>query len=123
MDVVGYAGLAMLAVGPSAGHIYTRHYGRALLGTGARVAGPFLLLLALVGDCESDCDDGRVARTVALGAGASLIVGSTLYGLMDRPLSAKRANKADRSSMTFSPTPMRGPQGSSGWGASASLSF
>lgn len=119
---LGYVGIGGIILGPSAGHVYTGDFKRALLGVGIRTAGPALLLTAVTtmsGEClfDGNCSLG----TDALIAGGYLLtLGGTAYSLIDAPLSAKRRNgEAERS---ISLGPVFGPQ-STGVGLHAIGSF
>jgi hypothetical protein len=109
-----YAPTAILVVGPSLGHIYTKSYGLAALGVAARVGG-YLVTSAGAGHCEIDPDDIdgciRIGRNDALYySGLALMVGGTLAEIVDSPLSATRYNR-EHAGVSVVPTAAPGSVG------------
>jgi hypothetical protein len=99
---VGLSGVGVLTVGPSIGHYYTGDVGRGLLTTGVRAAGFTVMTLgALASSCFDDsCGQDDLSGELAMAGGALLVVGATVYDIVDARPSARR----HRSAVTETPT-------------------
>lgn len=117
-DTAAVVGLIGLAVGPSVGHIYTRDWTGALVGTGLRTGGALTMLWGVAMSINTDSDKG-VPLMIAGGAAA---IGGTLYSIVDAPYSAMRANEKQHS-LRIVPAPVQGPLQTTGWGANLGMTF
>lgn len=114
------AGLGLAAAGPCAGYLYTGEYRRAaglglLQGLGATA-------FAVGFDMALDGEDEGNARILFLAGSAALVAG-TIYGFTDAPRSARRVNEKAKRALRIAPTPVIGPQRSTGLGLGLSGSF
>ncbi len=115
-DIAGGAlagGVVLLAVGPSAGHLYAGERRHATLATLTRVGGAVIFLAASMSDTDcvgssSSCDDG-----IGLGhvLGAGLVAGAITYDLVDAPRAARRANRRAAARAAVVPTAVRAADG------------
>jgi len=110
-------GLATLAVGPSAGHIYAGDNGHAVKASLVRGGGIVLFGLGAItllssGDCIDDgpCDDGSTGE-VALWTGGLVFAAATLFDIVDASMAVKRANARHARAWTIAPTPMPASSG------------
>jgi hypothetical protein len=114
-EAVG-GGLAVLAVGPSAGHFYTGDLGRGLAASGVRTVGglaatlgAYLVLDNLCID-ERSCDQDDLKGTGGAAlviAGGVAVVGATVYDIIDAGRSARRHNAR----IAVTPTVLPGASG------------
>jgi hypothetical protein len=127
-ELLAYAGVVGVLVGPSMGHVYTQDWRGALIGTGLRVAGTGLVVAgaaAALGSTyahEEDDTSGDGGAAVLMLGGALTFVGGTIYSIVDAPHSAERANKR-QGNLSLSPAPIQGPDRSTGWGAMIQATF
>lgn len=123
---LGVAGIGALVVGPSLGHFYAGESDRgirhAAVRLGAVAAMGTGLLLFFSSPCafgsENECPETR--EDVGIGiflAGAAVGVGSTIYSIVDAPFAARRTNRKASSTMLL-PSPIVGPDRSTGLGLS-----
>ncbi len=121
-------GMAMMLIGPSAGHFYAGENSHAvkmtLLRTGAAlVLGIGLVQYTVVADCAvavdqygngGSCgpshDDRETGRKMAWVGGATLVA-ATLYDLWDAHNAAHRTNVREARRWTFGPSMMAGASG------------
>jgi len=110
---LGWTGVALLVVGPSAGHIYAGESGHAtktsLVRVGAMLTA-FVGLISLVSedtDCIDACtgDDKSTAETL-LWVGGLTYVATALYDIADAPSAAHRANAKQARAWQIAPTVM-----------------
>lgn len=115
-------GLTTLVVAPSFGYFYTGETGRAVAHMGVRAGAVGILFVGVLTavyeglGCGWDgaCERSNAALTLAAG-GLVIGAGSIAYSIYDAPRSARRHNARHRQLMLV-PTPMTGPDHSSGLG-------
>lgn len=118
-------GMAMMMIGPSAGHFYAGETGHgvrmSLLRTGGlAVLGAGLVVAASATSCAaadveaSRCstDDSHARGVAMIWIGGATLVGATLYDLWDARNAAHRANEQAVRSWTVAPSIMAGASGS-----------
>lgn len=118
IGVMAGAGLLALTVGPSLGHMYTRDWKRALIGSGIRAAGITTTLVGLASMMQERCYTDEEVRTcvaIVIG-GMAALAGGTIYSVVASPSSARRANERARRQLYFAPTAMSGPSKKTGVG-------
>lgn len=117
-------GLLGVTFGPSLGHMYTRHYGRAGLAAGVRGAGLVSMGLGLMSSlCFNDfCEPAPAAKWLFWG-GAAATLGATLYSVIDSGPSARRVNERRLRNVNVTAAPVLGPARSVGMGVALSGSF
>ncbi len=124
IDDLVVAGAIGLFVGPSLGHVYTRDWGGALIGTGVRAAGVGIVafgFLELLADEDGESKTG-IDAGVFVTLGSLTYLGGVIYSIVDAPYSANRANN-ERQQFTLTPAPIQGPDRSTGWGAAMQMTF
>ncbi|HEY8144037.1 MAG TPA: hypothetical protein VIG06_15230 [Kofleriaceae bacterium] len=124
-EYVGAAGLAVLVVGPSLGHIYAGEPDRGVRHAAVRLGAVATMVTGLAVVFSSPCAFGseqecpETREEIGLGifvAGALLGAGSAIYSIVDAPLAARRTNRRSTSSATLLPAPIIGPDRSTGFG-------
>jgi hypothetical protein len=124
-------GLVTLVVAPSFGYFYAGEAGRAGAHIGVRAGAVGILFVGAVvavidglgcglSGAET-CEPSTAALTIAAG-GLVLGAGSIAYSIYDAPRSARRYNARHRQLMLV-PTPMTGPDHSTGLGLQLGGSF
>lgn len=124
-DTVMLGGIALMMIGPSAGHFYAGETGHgvkmSLLRTGGLVLlGVGLLASSTVTYCAAaegeagNCStrDSHTKGAMMMWIGGATIVGATLYDLWDARNAAHRANEKALRSWTVAPSIMAGATGS-----------
>lgn len=130
-ELVGTLGIAALVVGPSLGDFYAGEPDRAVRHAAIRLGAVATmgagLALFFSSPCafgsENECPETR--EDAGLGifvAGALLGAGSAVYSIIDAPFAARRTNLASRP-LTLLPTPIVGPDRSTGLGLSLATPF
>lgn len=111
-DGLGFAGLAVGLIGPSAGHIYAGENGHALRMSLLRAAGFATLIYGIIEsesayDCIDYCyEDTRNDGETAMWVGGAVLVGATLYDFYDAGRAARRFNEKQQRSYMVAPTMM-----------------
>jgi hypothetical protein len=118
-------GMAMMMIGPSAGHFYAGETGHGVKMSLLRTGGLVLLGVGLVtsssvtycaatdveaGSCSTR--DSHTRGELMMWIGGATIVGATLYDLWDARNAAHRANEKAVRSWTVAPSIMAGATGS-----------
>lgn len=120
---VAWAGLGVLALGPSLGHLYAGEYGHAGIATLVRGACIGLLAYSFSGPPDTyeghfptHHEDGYEKQRALAGiSGAVIFASSALYDMYDAPRAARRANEKQ---VSIAPTPM-----GNGYGVTVGGSF
>lgn len=116
---LGWSGVALLVVGPSAGHIYAGESGHATKTSLLRVGGmltAFVGLIALTSVAE--CSDGCGGKSDQGNAEAMLWIGgityasATLYDIIDASAAVRRANAKQARAWRITPTAVPASSGS-----------
>ena len=120
-------GLGALIIGPSMGHFYAGETQTGLVHAGVRAGSMGLMLagaIALLDECgwegESECNE--TPGTMMLVGGGILLVGSTIYSIIDAPLAAHRHNRR-AARFSLMPAPVSGPDRSVGLGLHLGATF
>ncbi len=125
IDALVLIGSVGVFFSPSLGHVYTRDWRGALIGTGIRAAGVGIFLAGVTvvtSDEENKEGDIEGGAGLLMGLGALTYLGGAVYSFWDAPGSARRANKKHQDlSVTFAP--IQGPNRSTGWGAAMQGTF
>lgn len=124
-DGLAYLGLAGILVGPSLGHLYTGEHRKVWLTGGLRglgIVGMGVGGTIALRDCglRDSCDSGGPPL---FWISAIVTVGATVYSIVDSASSARRVNERRRNRLALTPTPIVGPNQSTGMGMSLSGTF
>jgi len=129
-EELALAGLGMMLIGPSAGHIYAGENGHALKMTLLRTGGFLTFLWGAVKQTSSyDCIDYCYEDTsdnegeTAMYLGGAVFVLGTLYDIYDSGRAARRYNTKAARALTLGPTMMSAAQGQTSPGVALSGSF
>lgn len=121
-------GLAGIVVGPSLGQIYAGEEGRAaghsLVRVGAgglMAAGAIMTVVDCLGEEQTDCD-GSAGPWLMIG-GAVVGIGSSIYSIVDSARAAERHNAGRRRRFVLAPSPVMGPDRSTGYGVQLGAPF
>lgn len=122
---MSFAGIAGMAIGPSAGHIYTGSYGHTALFSGIRATSVGIITLGVLAGQGSIDAPSTVASATIILLGVSALGSFTFADLIDAPFSARRQERKKKSRLSFnlSPAPLRGTDGAATFGLLASGSF
>jgi hypothetical protein len=116
---LGWTGVALLVVGPSAGHIYAGESGHATKTSLVRLGGmltAFVGFIALVSvdKCSDGCggNDDQGSAEAMLWVGGITYAAATLYDIIDASSAARRANAKQARAWQIAPTAMPASNGS-----------
>lgn len=119
-------GFGLAAIGPYTGYLYTGDFDSAKtlglvqgIGVLAMVGGASMVF---DGDFLEDNDESPLGGVLIIG-GAAAVVGGAAWAILDAPRSAERMNEKRRAALRVGPTPVVGPQRSTGLGLGLSGSF
>jgi hypothetical protein len=101
-DPLAWAGVGVLAVGPSAGHFYAGETGHGLITSGVRAASMAAFVAGFeMSFCIFDCEqtDTRKAGTVLAFAGIGAYWAATIYDVVDAHQAAGRANRRNAAAL------------------------
>ncbi len=117
-DAVAFLSLAALLAGPSLGQFYAGNSRGACTGFGLRATGVGLMVtgaLISLNQCFlQDCDGSPGLSLIVVGG--AVIVGATIYSIVDAPRAARRTNRRRRQATVLAPGPVIGPSRTAGLG-------
>lgn len=124
---LGWTGILVSLIGPSAGHIYAGESGHAVKASLLRTGG-FVTFVAgaisasSVADCIDYCEGSGDGEGLML-LGGAVVVGATLYDFWDAARAARRTNEKQQRAYLVGPTMMSQTAGGLAPGLALSGSF